>query len=258
MHAKVVQLVTIVFFASMAFGQPPADESTECVFYLNHTEVVQDIQEIATVVRGIANVSQASTDAAQRTLMVRGTTGQIALAAWLFSNLDQPTDTRQKPDASTQEYHVADSDNVVRVFYLTHTATVRNLQEVATTVRSLGEIRRLFTFNALSAVAARGTPGQIALAGWLLNELDQSTNPQRAQGSAIPQFRLTGNGDDVVRVFYLTHSGTVASFQKIATQVRTTSQIRRLFTYNEPRAVAVRGTDDQIAMADKLFKELDR
>jgi hypothetical protein len=50
----------------------------------------------------------------------------------------------------------------------------------------------------------------------------------------------------------------VASFQKIVTQVRTTTQIRRLFTYNEPRAVAARGTDDQIAMADKLFKELDR
>jgi hypothetical protein len=27
---------------------------------------------------------------------------------------------------------------------------------------------------------------------------------------------------------------------------------------NEPRAVAVRGPDDQIAMADKLIKELDR
>jgi hypothetical protein len=63
---------------------------------------------------------------------------------------------------------------------------------------------------------------------------------------------------DPARVSYLTHSGTVASFQKIATQVRTMTQIRRLFTYNEPRAVAVRGTDGQIAMADKLFKELDR
>jgi hypothetical protein len=258
MRAKVVQFVTIVFFASMAFGQPPADESVECVFHFNHTEVVQDIQEIATVVRGIANVSQPSIDAAQRTLRVHGTAGQIALAAWLFSSLDQPIDTRQKPDASTQEYHVADSDDVARVFYLTHTETVRNLQEVATTVRSLGEIRRLFTYNALNAVAVRGTPGQIALAGWLLNELDQSTNPQRVQDSAIPVYRLTSNGDDVVRVFYLNHSGTVASFQKIATQVRTMTQIRRLFTYNEPRAVAVRGSDDQIGMADKLIKELDR
>src|SRR5260370_31788669 len=117
MRAKVVQFVTIVFFASLAFGQAPADESVECVLHFNHTEGVQDIQEIATVVRGIANVSQPSTDAAQRTLTVHGTAGQIALAAWLFSNLDQPTDTRQKPDAATQQYHVADSNHVLRLFY---------------------------------------------------------------------------------------------------------------------------------------------
>src|SRR5216684_1920999 len=43
MRAKVVQFVTIVFFASRAFGQAPADENVEAVFHFNHTEVVQDI-----------------------------------------------------------------------------------------------------------------------------------------------------------------------------------------------------------------------
>ncbi len=258
MHLKIIGFVTIAFFAAAAFGQAPADGNVERVFHFNNAEVIQDMQEIATVVRSIANVPQASTDAAQRALTVRGTAGQIALAAWLFSSLDQPTDTRLKPDASTQEYHVADSDDVVRVFYLTHTETVQHLAEVATTVRSLVGTRSLFTYNAIRAVVVRGTSAELALAGWLLNDLDQSTNSQRVQDSAIHIYRVVGNGDDVVRVFYLTHAGTVASFQKIVTQVRTTVQIRRLFTYNEPRAVAVRGTDDQIAMADKLFKELDR
>ncbi len=255
MRAKIVRFGIIGVFTSAAFGQVLADD-VERVFHFNHTEVVQNIQEIATVIRAIANVPQASADATQRTLTVHGTAGQIALAEWLFSNLDKPTNMPESRDS--QEYQVPDNDEVVRVFYLTHTETVRNLQEVATTVRSLAEIRRLFTYNALSAVAVRGTAGQIALAGWLLNELDQSTNPQRTQASAIPVYRLTENGDDVVRVFYLTHSGSLASFQRIATQVRTAAQIRRLFTYNEPRAVAVRGTDEQIAMADKLIKELDR
>jgi hypothetical protein len=259
MCAKAIRFATIVLFASVAFGQTSADTNVDRVFHFVHTETLQEMQEIATVTRSIANAPKASVDSTQKTLTLGGTAVQIALAEWLFNNLDKPASARHSQAPSTPEYRVSDSaDDIAQVFYLTHTETVQHIQEVATVVRSLVGARRLFTYNAISAVVVRGKSWEIALAGWLLNDLDQSTNPQRGQDSAIHVYRLAGGGEDVVRVFYLTQSGTVESFQEIATQVRTTTQVRRLFTYNAPRAVALRGTDDQIAMAEKLIKKLDQ
>ncbi|MFM9726357.1 hypothetical protein ACKI1L_38175, partial [Streptomyces scabiei] len=55
-------------------------------------------------------------------------------------------------------------DNVVKVFYVQNATSVQEFQEIATAVRSLTEIRRVFTYNAQKAILMRGTPDQIALA----------------------------------------------------------------------------------------------
>jgi hypothetical protein len=101
----------------------------------------------------------------------------------------------------------------------------------------------------------RGTAEQIALAEWLIKELDQR---QPAQPSAPHEYRLAVGPDNVVRVFYLTHAQTPQRLQDIATKVRRMTEIRRLFIYNTPKAVALRGSADQIAMADRLIKESER
>ena len=58
-----------------------------------------------------------------------------------------------------------------------------------------------------------------------------------------------------MRVFYVAGAQTAQDFQAIATQVRTSAKIRRAFTYNAPRALALRGTLDQITQAESLLKE---
>ncbi len=62
----------------------------------------------------------------------------------------------------------------------------------------------------------------------------------------------------MVRVFYLTHTGTPQRLQEIATEVRSMAQIRRLFIYNAPRALAMRDTAGQVALADRLIQERDK
>jgi hypothetical protein len=59
-------------------------------------------------------------------------------------------------------------------------------------------------------------------------------------------------------VFDLTNTETAQRLQEIATQVRSMTEVRRLFTYNAPKAVALRETASQIALADRLIKERDR
>jgi general secretion pathway protein D len=64
-------------------------------------------------------------------------------------------------------------DYVVKVFYIKNATTVQELTEIATTVRSVAEIRRSFTYNAQNAILIRGTTDQVALAEKLIQDLDK-------------------------------------------------------------------------------------
>src|SRR5258708_38586539 len=180
MHTKAIPFVIAVLSAFAALGQPPAQQDVDRTFHFANTDTVQGMQEIATAIRAIADIPSLTADTTQRTLILHGTAGQAALADWLFNDLDKPANLppHQMPGLATLEYRVASNDDdVVRVFYLNHTETLQNVQEVATVVRSTAGIRRLFTYNAPRIIVWRGTSDQAALATWLLRELDQPANP---------------------------------------------------------------------------------
>jgi general secretion pathway protein D len=65
-------------------------------------------------------------------------------------------------------------DEVVKVFYLKNVTSVQEFQEIVTAVRSVTDIRRMFTYAAQNAVMARGTVDQINLAEKLFHDLDKA------------------------------------------------------------------------------------
>ncbi len=331
------KLAVGALIATLASAQT-SSPSVDRVFRFTHTDGEQAFQEIATVVRSMTDIRNATFATSPRGLSVSGTPSQVALAEWLFYELDRPPD-RQAP---SREFRVSnEADDVVKVFHLAHTATPQELQEVATSVRSIAEIRRLFTYNAPRVMAVRGTADQIKLADWLVTQLDQSPGPgQREAGPfqmpggrgegvrvlflnhlktehalhelavlvrvladirwvmlcnrpkaltvrgsseqlkfaqwlvndvSVPldpsaaagappsnEFRFAGSSDDQVRVFRLSSTRTPQQVQEIAVQVRLTSQVRRIFTYNPGNRIALRGTTHQMALADRLIRELDQ
>jgi hypothetical protein len=218
-------------------------------FFLTHTAAVQQFQEVATVIRTIADIQQAAVDNDQKSVTVHATAAQIAMAEWLFNELDTQTIQPSVP----HEYLVPGSpDDVVRLFYLTQTPTVQDFQEVATVVRTIAGFTRAFTYNEPRAYVVRGSVAQIGLAEWMLKQLDPAAN------SSTDEYRMPGSNDDVVRVLRLTHTANVQDFQKAVTQIREATQIKRVFTYNNPRAFAVRGSADQIALAERLTNDLNK
>jgi general secretion pathway protein D len=64
--------------------------------------------------------------------------------------------------------------------------------------------------------------------------------------------------DYVVKTFYIKNATTIQELQEIATTVRSVTEIRRAFTYNAQNAILVRGTTDQVALAEKLIQDLDK
>jgi hypothetical protein len=216
-------------------------------FYLTHTATTQEFQEVATTIRTIADIKLITTDNDQKRVSVRAPAPQIAMAEWLFNELDSPV---AQPAAPHEYRPPGASDDVVRVFYVITAPTVQDFQEAATLVRTITDTQRVFTYNGRNALVMRGTDAQMALAEWLVKEIV----PEPPATSH--QYEMAGN--DVVRVLHLPHTATVQDFQKAATAIRAATQIKRIFTYNMPRTMAVRGTADQIAMAERMAKELDK
>lgn len=234
----------IFAFASLL----PGDDR---VFQFHHIETAQDLNEFATTVRTISDNPSVAVDTTQKSASVSGTPNQIAIAEWLFLQLDSAT-----PD-STQEFKVSpDGSDVVRIFYLRNTARITDFQEIATTVRTITETRRVFTCNTPRALVVRGTADQIAATAFLTAELDQPAAAKKTDSQIYQMIDTANHGETAVRVFYLPYTQTIQQFQEVGTVVRTVGEVRRVFTYNAPRALIVRGTADQIAMVDWTVHEL--
>ncbi|HYM13014.1 MAG TPA: hypothetical protein VEU62_19905, partial [Bryobacterales bacterium] len=96
-------------------------------------------------------------------------TAAIAKAFWkpLSSNAIFITDDNTQKRREYEDY-------VVKTFYLTNAYTAQELQEIATAVRSVTEIRRVYTVNSLNALVIRGTTDQVALAEKIIDDVDKS------------------------------------------------------------------------------------
>lgn len=247
MRAK---LILIALSVAVAFGQ-----DVSRVFHLHHIDKEQDLNEFATLVRTVADSPKLSSDFSQKTISVSGTPVQIAVAEWMFTELDR----QSLPEFATKEFKVPNKeDDVARVFFLHNTPTIQDFQEIATTVRTIAEIRRVVAFNAPRALAVRGTADQVAATEWMVRELDQPMGAKRTDTREYQMIDLAKRGSTAVRVFYLPYASSVQQFQEVATLVRTIGEIRQVFTYNAPRALIVRGTPDQVALAAWFASELGK
>jgi type II secretory pathway component GspD/PulD (secretin) len=237
-------------------GKP---DSAVRVFRLAQTDTPQGFQEITIAIRAIGDVQRLYAYSAQRSLVVRGTADQAALAEWLVNQLDQAAPPNHEPAA--YEYQEATPGQVysypaVRVFRLTHIEAPQDLQEIANAIRTMADVMRVIPNDARRVVVMRGTADQAALAEWLVNELDQ---PAGAQSSAAQRQNAGGHemqvpgSDQVVHVFHLANPLTSPQFQAINDQARLTLKITKLFFMQQ--AVVVRGTTDQIAAAGQLIQQ---
>lgn len=257
MRTFAVGCLTAALFASLAFGQAPADPGQDRVFYLAHADTAQNLQEIANIVRAMAD-TQATIDQVRKSMSVQGTSAQLALVEWLLSDMDRPAAPPPSPVPAIHPYtNERGQEEVVRVFSLAYAVSPVNLQELTNVLRSVSEMQRVFPYNALKLLVVRGSAGQMALADWLVEQLDRPPGPP-SQDPGTREIRVSNTMVNTVRVFYLTHEQSPQDMQAIVSQVRATVKVQRIYPYNAQRAVAVSGTADQIAAVERLVKELDQ
>lgn len=261
--ALVRSLLAMAVFACCAFAQPPA-ANKEQVLYFEPSITAQNAQEIVIAIRTLSTGAQISFDEAQRAVTVRGTAGEIAVAGWVFHQLEAPSGGG--PPAPTPASLVVPgaADDVVRVFYPANIKTPEGLQQLVIAIRTIGEIQRMMACNGSAAVVLRGTAAQAALAEWLVNALDKldGWKPPASQSWAAYEYQSSppgrGGYPTAVRVFYASNTEAGPALQEIVTATRTLTDQSRLIAYNPLGAVVLRGTPGQVALSEWLLNALDK
>ncbi len=225
------------------------------VFYLGNCESLEDIQGVMTSVRTVTDFRSVFPYSGQRALTVRGTVADILLAAWVVNELDKPAAEPLPMNSSGHEYKLqSGGEDVVRVLFM-HSGSYQDLQEVMIAIRSMGNIRRLFPLSSRRVLTARGTAAQMAMAKWLVNELDK---PVRAQSSAVPgplEYLMPGETSGVVRLFYFPTSLTTKELNDIMLAIHSATRTWAVFPISAQKAMVVRGTASQVATAERVIND---
>lgn len=229
------------------------------VYGLAHTATTTGIQEIITTVRTVADIQKLYNVSAPRIVAMRGNAAQVALFKFLLVELDRAVEPRQ--NATVHEYQVSPggADSVV-VYGLAHTATTIGIQEIITTLRTLADIQKIYNVSAPKILAMRGSASPMALAKFLLVELDQPAQPR--QSPSVHEYQVSPGGSDSVVVYGLAHTPTSRDMQVLITTLRTVLDIQKVYTVSDPKLVAVRciarGEPGLLKTVEWLIGELDR
>ena len=142
-----------------------------------------------------------------------------------------------------------------KVFHFAHAQTPQEFQEVANVVRMIPEINRMAVASETRTLALRGSADQLAAAEWLFQAVDK---PAGTQAPATLEFKYNDVHEPAVRVFYLSNIQSPQHLQEVVNAIRSVADMQHVVPNDGIRAIVVRGTDEQVKMAEFLIKELDR
>src|ERR1022692_3035067 len=223
------------------------------VVYLSHVDNPRDLQEIVNAMRSVVDIQRGVPMAQQKAIVMRGMPEQVKAAGWLIGVLDQPPGV-QPGGAPPPDYRLPQEDwsytrgaeLVVRVAPLTTIDTPQAIQGMVNTVRSIVDMQRCFPLNARRVLVMRGNDEQMALAAWLLQQLDGPP------GQGTSEVKMGGAGGQIAQVAFV-NAATPQSLQETVNQIRTETKLVRVFPFPPQKAVAMRGTVDQLAQTERLL-----
>jgi hypothetical protein len=148
-------------------------------------------------------------------------------------------------------------DNVTQVLTFSSADTPQAMQEIAYAIRSVAQLPQTSLQTASRSLTVQATPASGAIANWLFQQLDapQAAPPQVSQ---IDTYSALTEASDQLRIFRLAHPAGAQAFQGLANAIRVVPDMSQVFPCFSKMAIAVRGTADQLAVAEWLFKELDQ
>ena len=140
-----------------------------------------------------------------------------------------------------------------KVLYFTHLDTPQAMQEVTNVVRSIGDIRDVSLDVVKRSLTVKGTADQIARAGWLTTELDQTGSTPGTRDLPFNDAKAP-----LAQIVYLRHLDKPRDLQDIVNAGRSTLDMQRFFPMNQHKAIVMRGFPEQVKAANWLLGVLDQ
>jgi hypothetical protein len=247
-----IHRVGILAFAAALCAQ---EAIVERVLPFRHAQTPQSWQEITNAVRSTSDLREAMLDSAAGTLTVRGPAGRIAVAEWMFGELDRPTQPAT-PNSDMHEFRPAGTtDVIVSVYYLSRVATPQGIQEVVNAARSVTDTQIMFPANAARAIVMRGTATQAAMSKWVFQQLD-GPRPEN-QTTEIRELRPQGASDFVIRIVFLANLRDPRAIQDVVNGTRAIADVQRFFPISQSASITMRGTAAQAELCAWMVSRLD-
>jgi len=253
-------LLALAAFSSVLFAQGTPETR---VYPLANIATPQSMQETVNAIRSLAEIREVSGDWANRRLVVTGDAEQLAFADWIVRAADEA------PSARPTTFTVRDttfrdprSATSVKLVYPAHLASPQHLQEAINAVRSIAEVQRVVAFTNQKALLMRGLEQETALAEWILQDFDNS-----AGGAASHETRQATYQDNqgiperyrstAVRIYHPTRITAPRQLQEAINGIRSIAEVQRIVAFTGG-AIALRGPEVNVSVADWLEKELDQ
>jgi hypothetical protein len=231
---------------------PGAREEVVRVFHVSRDSSNAALTSLTTAVRTVADLQRLFPYQPGHLLVGRGAPDKMAAAAFVVRQTlppDGPAPTVDSPafPAPTTDNKAPDEKSTIRVFRMNPKTTNVELTSVVTAIRTTADVQRLFPMESGMAIIASATPDKVAVAEWLVHEMNKAPDAQ-----AVHEITMPGILDGVVRIFY---TGSTSDLTPLATELRTTLGLQRCFPIAPRSAIVLRARPDQIASAQSLVEK---
>jgi hypothetical protein len=218
------------------------------VNFVPNVDTAQDIQELLTILRTVADVQKIFTFTSNHAIVLRGPAWNVAFAEWIIDQVNQPK--QKKPDSTPREFTVGGPDfrgmgHGARLNFLANMTSPQQMQELLTVLRTVSDIQKVFSYAPSHALVFRAGDSDLQRAEWIIQHLDLPAG----QSSGAATFTAPA-GNDVTRIFHLPNAPP-ESVQTVVTGLRSEVKLRQVFPTMAPANIVVRGTTDQMAAAMK-------
>jgi hypothetical protein len=216
------------------------------VNFVSNVQRTQQMQELLTVLRTVADVQKIFNFTSNQAIVLRGPEWEIAFAEWIIDQINQPV--RQQPDTTPREFMIGGPDfrgmgHGARINFVANMKSQLQIQELLTVLRTVGDVMKVFSYTSSPALVLRAGDTDLQRAEWIIQQLDLSAvQPPGAKAFTAPV------GDDVTRIFYLRNT-TPQWLHSAVTGIHSELNIKKIFSTTSPANIVVRGTTDQIASA---------
>lgn len=131
--------------------------------------------------------------------------------------------------------------------------TQQDLQELATVLRTVFDVRTLTVDQESKSLRETDAPEPIRMTEWLFNQLEQ---PEELRARSPHELVLDTKQRPVLRIFFLKTPG-VQFQQELLTTIRTVADVQKIFNVTRQNAIVMRDDRATVDLAAWLIEELD-